>query len=228
MRPPPLALIATGSVNDFWYPGSLPHNPWDEKIQNALFDSVTNRIIIEATDGFWTGPVSLSRPFHRIDFPAPVFVMGATVFEPYGKGGFLVGSFNGLFHWKRSTGNVIDMLTGSKLSEDVSPVMPADSMVTGYFKTPGGDEFITTHEQGLLPLGNAPAARFKMPEQMRSNYRMPLWNFMFEIHNGRIFKDLIGGIYILIAPLGSVLFLLITVSGVYDWLYLKIFRKKKK
>jgi len=51
---------------------------------------------------------------------------------------------------------------------------------------------------------------------------MPLWNWLFEIHNGRFFKDLIGEWYILIVPLGSLLFVLITLSGVYDWIHIRI------
>lgn len=55
---------------------------------------------------------------------------------------------------------------------------------------------------------------------------MPLWNYLFEIHNGRFFKDLVGDWYLLIIPLGSLLFILITLSGVYDWLYLRVLRKR--
>lgn len=46
----------------------------------------------------------------------------------------------------------------------------------------------------------------------------------FEIHNGRFFKDWIGGFYILIIPLGSLLYVLIILSGVYDWFYIKVLK----
>ncbi len=226
MRPPLLAVLTSGSIPAQYYPGFLPDNPWDQKIHNALYDAVEDRIIIEATDGLWSGPSDFSQSFRKIESEVPIFVMGATVFEPYGRGGFLVGSFNGIFHWERATGKSINILT-NKEANNISSVKPANKMVTGYFKTPQGEEFITTHEQGLLPVGDATLNnRFQMPRQMHSGYRMPLWNYLFEIHNGRFFKDLIGKWYILIAPLGSLIFVLITLSGIFDWLYLKILRRK--
>jgi hypothetical protein len=35
-------------------------------------------------------------------------------------------------------------------------------------------------------------------------YRMPLWNFRFETHNGRIVRDWLGGSYFLVSLLGAV------------------------
>ena len=62
----------------------------------------------------------------------------------------------------------------------------------------------------------------RVPKALTRNLRVPLWNYVFEIHNGRFFKDAIGGLYILIIPLGSALLVLITLSGIYDWVYLKV------
>ncbi|MEJ2544074.1 MAG: hypothetical protein P8Y99_08395, partial [Calditrichaceae bacterium] len=75
---------------------------------------------------------------------------------------------------------------------------------------------------------NSNKNRFVMPKELNRDYRMSLWNFMFELHNGRIFKDWIGGFYILIAPLGSLLFVLIILSGVYDWLILWQIKRKTR
>jgi len=227
MRPPLLAALADRQVARGWYPGALPDNPWDKKIHNALYDAVEDQILVEATDGFWAGPADFSHPFRKKELNVPVFVMGATVFQPYGTGGYLVGSFNGIFHYERASGNAVDILT-DRVASGVSSVKPAEKMVTGYFKTPAGEEFITTHEQGLLPVGNAQiSGRFNMPAEMAAYSEFPLWNYMFEIHNGRFFKDWIGNWYILLVPLGSILFVLISLSGVYDWLYLKVFRNNK-
>ncbi len=226
MRPPLLAVLANKQIARAWYPGPLPANPWDKKIQNALYDAQEDRVIIAAVDGLWSAPASLKEPFRKLELDVPIFVMGATVFEPYGAGGYLVGSFNGLYHWERATGHSVDMLTG-KVAREVSPVRPAEKMITAYITTPEGRRFINTHEQGILPLGEGErGALFQMPPQLLRDYRMPLWNYLFEIHNGRFFKDVIGKWYILLVPLGSLLFVLITLSGVYDWLYLNVLRKK--
>ena len=227
MRPPLLAALANGNISAFWYPGPLPDNPWDQKIHNALYDAVEDRILIQATDGIWAGSPGGAQVFQKIDLQVPIFVMGATVFEPYNEGGYLVGSFNGIYHRQRAAGKSIDILTGRE-AQEISSVRPGDKMVTACFTTPQGETFINTHYQGILPVDNAQLRqRFAMPEELESDYRMPLWNYLFEIHNGRFFKDLIGTWYILLIPLGALFFILITLSGVFDWLYLNVFRKRK-
>ncbi len=221
MRPPLLAALADGKISGKWYPGMLPDNPWHEKIHNALYDSVEHRIVVDAKDGMWAGPADFSGPFREIELPVPIFIMGATVFEPKGTGGYLVGSFGGIYYYDRAAHKSVDVFTGRKV-EFASALRPAKLMVTGYFETPHGEPFVTTHREGLLPLGKTRRNnRFALPDEMTSGFRMPLWNFLFEIHNGRIFEHFIGSWYILLAPLGAFLFVLITLSGVVDWLYLK-------
>lgn len=231
MRPPLLAIIANGSVPASMYPGILPENQWHKKVQNALYDPVEDKILISAADGIWEGPSDFSKPFVKEKLNAPIFVMGPSVFDAYGLGGYLIGSFNGIFHLERATGKPVNMING-KYINNWSNVRPGEFMVTGYFRTPEGQEFITSHEQGLVALDgsdpNRKQGRFVMPRPLRSEYKMPLWNVMFELHNGRIFKDLIGGFYILLVPLGSLMFILITLSGVYDWLFLKTLKLKIK
>ncbi len=225
MRPPLIALLADGSIPRSAYPGRLPANPWHARIRNAMVDPVESALLIETTDdGFWRTPADLSRPCARVDFPAPIFVMGTTVLEPYGRGGFLVGSFSGIFHVERGTGRAIDLVTG-RVAGAVSRFRPAEVMADGFLRLPGGETFVATHHHGLVPLaGTVRDGRFPMPPEMVREFRLPLWNYMFELHNGRIFRDLIGAFYALIAPLGSILFVLITLTGVFDWCYLKLAR----
>lgn len=224
MRPPLLAVLGLGTVPRGAYPGPLPDNPWHDRIRSALYDHVEDRIIIEATDGFWAGPPDLKSPFHKIDFPAPVFVMGTTVFEPYGDNGFLVGSFSGLFHLERTTGRSFDMRTNLPV-RDFFKFKPAEVMAAGYMRTPDGREYLAAHDQGLIPLGDTrDDGRFQMPFEIAGEYEMPLWNFLFELHNGRIFRDIIGKWYALLVPLGSILFVLMTLTGVYDWCFLRFSR----
>lgn len=219
MRPPLLAVLQ-GSFDSSYYPGFCGDNSWEEKIHNALYHPARKQIIIEAADGIWAAPSDLGRPFVEIKLPVPVFVMGSTVFEADGAG-ILVGSFNGIFRIDLESGKAACLLTARE-AVNVSPVRPADFMVTGYVKTPAGEELVAGHQQGLLALeGVDMAGRFAMPHEM--DKRMPLWNYLFELHNGRIFQGWIGKWYILIAPLGSLLFILVTLSGVLDW-----YRRKNK
>ncbi len=59
---------------------------------------------------------------------------------------------------------------------------------------------------------------FAMPDEIRSQSRISLWNTLFELHNGRIFEQFIGPSYWLIIPLGGILLLIITLSGTINWL----------
>ncbi len=223
MRPPFLALIARGDIGVAFYPGNFPDNPWDKKIHSALHLKAKKQVMIEATDGIWAGDENLKGEFVKTRIPILVFVMGATVFEEYPAGGYIIGSFNGLYH---IPGNrmAIDMVSG-KMVRFVSPVKPADKMISGYFRTPDGEEFITAFQQGVIPLKGAELkGRFSQPLELTEDNRLPLWNYMFELHNGRLFKGLIGNWYILIIPIGSFLFILITLTGIYDWIYTR-FRK---
>jgi hypothetical protein len=110
-------------------------------------------------------------------------------------------------------------MTGDTVNS-FNTIRPGDYMVTGYVKSPENESFIFTHEQGVLPLpGVELKNRFQQPQFVGDEYRMPLWNYVFEIHNGRFFKGILGEWYILLLPLGSLLLVFITMSGVIDWLY---------
>lgn len=226
MRPPFLAVIARSNIDVSMYPGHYPDNPWDRKIHNAMYLKKQGKVLIETEDGVWEGDPQLDGKFRKTRIPVPVFIMGATVFEPYPEGGFLVGSFNGLFHIS-GDGRAVDMVSG-KPAGFVSPVRPSKKMVAGYFTGPEGGEFIAAFEQGIIPLKGAELnGRFRTPDELENDKRLPLWNYMFELHNGRIFKDLIGNWYILIIPLVSFLFILITLTGIYDWIYTRLKDRKK-
>lgn len=226
MRPPMLVALTNGRISKVLYPGHLDENPWHGKINNALYNKSKNQIVIETTDGFWQGKADFSEPFHKYKMNVPVFVMGTTVFENIDSVTCLVGSYNGLFRYNSKTDISYDLLT-QREADNISSVMPADIMITGYFITPDDEVFITSHEKGLLPVDNAQTnGRFQMPEEA-SQIGFPMWNWLFEIHNGRFFKDWIGGFYILIIPLGSLLYVLIILSGVYDWFYIKFLKKRE-
>lgn len=228
MRPPLLAVIANGSVDAAFYPGILPENIWHEKIQNALYNPNKEKILIATKEGIFSGKYDFSENFELDKINAPIFVMGATVFEMFENENYLVGSFGGLFEVKSNTEKPFDLINKKELN-DFSNVMPADIMVTGYFKLPDGKEFISAHEQGIIPLGSSKIDdRFIMPDKITNDFRMSLWNYLFEIHNGRFFQGIVGSFYILIVPLGSLFFLAIIFSGFYDWVYIKILKRKKK
>ena len=143
MRPPLIAVPLGHTIPAGVYPGPRCHNPWHDRIINAVYDPTDDRLIVEA-DGFWLGPADFRAPFERIESPPPVFAMGTTVFEHDSGGAFIVGSFGGLFRWHRSGGRVLSLLDGVAADDRVL-TRPADFMVTGYFETPSGEAFAAGH-----------------------------------------------------------------------------------
>ncbi len=219
MRPPFVAIIANTKISSSLYPAFGTPKPWAEKLHNAVYMEKSNKLIIETTEGFYEGHLKKKAIFKKIDAPLNVFVMGATVFEKLNND-FLIGSFNGLYKVTEN-GEIIDYINKNK-PQLVSSIIPGKYMITGYFKTHENEEFITTHREGILYLnGKSAKERFPMPVEISENNSMSLWNYMFELHNGRIFKDIIGKLYILIIPLFSLLLFLVTISGVFDWIIRK-------
>jgi hypothetical protein len=219
MRPPLIAAIVDRSLPRKLYPAPFPKNPWNEKIHNALYNPEKDTLLLETADGFWEGPADFNGVFRKKDISLPVFVMGSTYFDRDSDGCILAASFNGLFRYNPHSGAVTDLLEGKDPSE-ISNVKPSEIMISGFFTTPEGNSFAVSQEGGLIPIGDSKLenGRFRMPGDMKRKFRMPLWNYMFELHNGRIFKGLLGDFYILIVPAGAFLFLLKLLTGTIDWL----------
>ncbi|MBB6459118.1 PepSY-associated TM helix domain-containing protein [Flammeovirga kamogawensis] len=225
MRPPLLVALVGGKVPLKYIPSSINYNPWYHTIRNALYDKKTDRIVFDTTEGIYEGNSNLESSFTKTDWDVNIFVMGATVFEPLANGHFLIGSFYGLFDYQRGDNFSIDVITNLKTPKYSSLQRPSDYMVMSHFSHPDSTNYITTFQQGLLAL-NQPKhnSYYAVPHQLIENYRMPLWNYMFELHNGRLFHFFMNKWGILFIPLISLLFIILTISGVYEYGY----RKKSK
>lgn len=141
------------------------------KIKNALYDPADETVLIQASDGVWRGPADLSEPFTLINLPAPIFVMGATVFDTQPNGSYLVGSFSGLYRVDPIANRVVNLLADE--APDVQRRMrPAATMVTGWLASPNGDAYIATHYrvffQALFRLKGSSVRLSLMAEQVAS------------------------------------------------------------
>lgn len=221
LRPPLMLMIADGKLLKNHYPAIHDSNPWKNKIRNALYDSVDKKIVMDCSDGIWSGSLK-SNSFDKADMPFQIFAMGATVFDEEQPGTWLIGSFGGLERFIPDKNEVISVV------ESKAPARtnrPARTMVNGYIVAPDGTEYISSHYKGICDKqGNKITEAFIMPDEIKKQYRMPLWNFLFELHNGRIFKGLLGRFYILVIPIGGIFGLLILLSGIFDYWYLKLSR----
>jgi hypothetical protein len=218
MRPPFLAILIDKEIN---LPSIINHRhdiSWAGKIHNGMILKNTNNLVLATSDGLWQGSVEEDAVFQEISQDWPIFVMGATVLESIDTSKVMVGSFSGLYE---ISSKKLDLMTG-EIIENQSSIRPGKFMITGYVESPEKEFFVFTHEQGILPLpGNELKGRFQQPNSISENYKMPLWNYVFEIHNGRFFKGILGDWYILLLPIGSLLFVMITLTGIMDWFFHK-------
>ncbi len=211
---PPFVILLSGEVSADIFPGFISENMWNHKIRNVFLDTQRDIFIIDAKDGYFTGDFETG--FEKKSPPVPIFPMGATVFtEEHGK--YVIGSFLGLFECNLETGRVTDLVAKSA-AEIENPFMPGKNMITGMALMPNGERIIATHDIGVINSNSLP-----MPESIRENYTMPFWNYMFELHNGRMFKSMIGGIYILLVPLSGILLFIVSLTGVFRY-----FKRKMK
>lgn len=225
LRPPLMMTIARMKVQKRHFPIVENSNPWHDKIRNGFFDSLEQRLILDCKDGTWAGNVLEGNTFDKIRLPVRIFAMGATVFEEQAKGSWLVGSFGGLQQVDSVKKEAISLL-------DVPPTSnsgrPGRILVTGYIRKADHSEFVLDHYKGICDSSGHPDLEaIPMPEYIHKNYRMPLWNFLFELHNGRLFRGFMGNFYVLVILVGGLLSLLVLLTGVIDFLYIKHIQSRR-
>ncbi len=88
--------------------------------------------------------------------------------------------------------------------------------VSGMITDTHGRKFMADYDLGLVALhhdGILPG----MPENMLAASGISLWSVALEIHTGRIFNFLIGGLYILIVPLAGLTGVTVVTAGYLLW-----------
>jgi hypothetical protein len=225
LRPPLLIAIAEATVGKLPYTILDTDNAWFDKLRRIIYDDDSNTFIIGTNSGIYYSDDDFSSTLHSFSEQPPVSVMGINAFEQVDRTEFLVGSFEGLFHWNSESGTITDYVekrTYRKPQRRGPPI--GEHMITGYISDYRGEEVYFDYNLGAITLvGNEtfPA----MPPAVR-NQPISLWNFMLEVHTARIFQPFIGGFYILIIPVLGILSLFVLVSGLVVWF--KRHRRKRR
>lgn len=216
VRPPLLIPIIHFSVPSVLLNGSRPAETWQPRISRALYSPEEDTVLLATRDGFFRGPADFSQPFEPAIVDVPVSGMGVNVLEHLSGHRLLVGSFSGLYIWDHNR----------SLATDVKnrPVPrrrrrgPGADMAAGAAVKNGTLLYWADYRHGLRPADPGGPA-MAMPDRIAENSRMSLWHFLFEVHNGRIFRDWLGACTWLIVPVGGLVLLVNVLSGSYDWLY---------
>ena len=111
-------------------------NVWQDKLRAIRWDAVQGDWLVSTSEGFLRVDEDFSQaPKMLPDDECPkLSPMGVTVWESDGKGGWIVGSFRGIYRWNpvnHSLNQILDYFTG-KPSEETSMIPISDNLVCGY------------------------------------------------------------------------------------------------
>jgi hypothetical protein len=226
LRPPlliPIARINVPVIKNSWLDNP---NPWFDKLRDIIWDDDLEMFIYSTSRGIYYSGPSTDTNLHPFPVQPPVSVMGINVFEKNSSGGYIVGSFSGIYRWFPEAGLIFDHITGlphqggNGLSSPFGNVPISGRMVFN------NNEILFDYMNGAFSIRND-AQIPEMPDNIIESSPMSLWNLALEVHTGRIFFPLIGNFYILYIPLMGISTLVVLVSGFLIW-WRKLNRSKNR
>lgn len=214
-------------------------NVWQDKLRAIRWDAVQGDWLVSTSEGFLRVDEDFSQaPKMLPDDESPkLSPMGVTVWESDGKGGWIVGSFRGIYRWNpvnHSLNQILDYFTG-KPSEETSMIPISDNLVCGYSEDfLGGKPLVFDFAKGVEDAkGQAVALCNDEPKKSRNEESMSdlicetapmsLWNVALELHVGRCYSPFLGPLSDLFVFLSGLLITLVFLSG-----YIISHRRRKK
>ena len=227
LRPPLMIPLAMNKTTEKVKNG----NVWHDKLRAIRWDAAEGNWLVSTSEGFLRvdehfcqKPVLLDKKQSPKISP-----MGVNVFESDGKGGWLIGSFSGMFRWNPEKNLIVDYFTG-KANQGKSMIPISSSLVSGYSKDFfGGKEVVFDYSKGAS-LGETENLRNAEPKsfpastpEVLSAIPMSLWNVALELHVGRCYSPFLGPLSDLFVFISGLLITLVLLSG-----YIILHRRKKK
>lgn len=214
-------------------------NVWQDKLRAIRWDAVQGDWLVSTSEGFLRVDEDFSQaPKMLPDDECPkLSPMGVTVWESDGKGGWIVGSFRGIYRWNpvnHSLNQILDYFTG-KPSEETSMIPISDNLVCGYSEDfLGGKPLVFDFAKGVEDAkGQAVVLCNDEPKTSRNEESMSdlicetapmsLWNVALELHVGRCYSPFLGPLSDLFVFLSGLLITLVLLSG-----YIISHRRRKK
>lgn len=206
LRPPlmiPFVISKTASI-----PGTDLDNPncWHDKLRALRWDKDTNAWLLSTSEGFYCLDSLSAKPtsIDKENTP-PISPMGITVFLKDKDGGWLVGSFSGLYRWNLSKNyyeNYFKDEQGRK--ESKRSLVVSRHIVCGY-TTDSARPIVFDYAKGAdLPLSS---------NELLEKQPMSLWNFALELHVGRCYSPFLGPVSDLFIFISGLVITLILISG---------------
>lgn len=215
LRPPLMIPLAMNKTTEKVKDG----NVWHDKLRAIRWDAAEGNWLVSTSEGFLRVDEHFQhKPILLNKEKAPkVSPMGVTVFESDGKGGWLVGSFSGMFRWYPEKNLIVDYFTG-KQNIEKSMIPISNHLVSGYSKDFfGGKEVIFDYSKG------ASLDETTSTPELLSATPMSLWNVALELHVGRCYSPFLGSLSDLFVFISGLLITLVLLSG-----YIILKRRRKK
>ena len=215
LRPPLMIPLAMNKTTEKVKDG----NVWHDKLRAIRWDAAEGNWLVSTSEGFLRVDEHFQhKPILLNKEKAPkVSPMGVTVFESDGKGGWLVGSFSGMFRWYPEKNLIVDYFTG-KQNIEKSMIPISNHLVSGYSKDFfGGKEVTFDYSKG------ASLDETTSTPELLSATPMSLWNVALELHVGRCYSPFLGPLSDLFVFISGLLITLVLLSG-----YIILKRRKKK
>lgn len=214
-------------------------NVWQDKLRAIRWDAVQGDWLVSTSEGFLRVDEDFSQaPKMLPDDECPkLSPMGITVWESDGKGGWIVGSFRGIYRWNpvnHSSNQILDYFT-DKPSVETSMIPISDNLVCGYSEDfLGGKPLVFDFAKGVedakgqaVALCNDETKTSRNEDSMSDliceTAPMSLWNVALELHVGRCYSPFLGPLSDLFVFLSGLLITLVLLSG-----YIISHRRRKK
>ncbi len=210
IRPPFIKSIVKHNVPSWMLP--FEHSgSWLPRIDKAAFDADTETLWISTRQGFFSGRPDFLHPLQKQTIPVPHSGMGTSIFEALPNQHLLIGSFRGVYVWGLAHSHVIQRQENKNNGAAQKTFQATGAMIKN-----GSPTHIADYHHGLISLKKN--THLSVPAQMAAT-PMSLWHYLFEFHNGRIFRQWLGPYTWVLIPLGGILLLINLLTGLYDWLW---------
>lgn len=206
-------------------------NVWQDKLRAIRWDAVQGDWLVSTSEGFLRVDEDFSQaPKMLPDDECPkLSPMGVTVWESDGKGGWIVGSFRGIYRWNpvNHKSQILDYFTNEPCVE-TSMIPISDNLICGYSedlfdREPMVFDFAKGVEDAKGQVINILDEKDVMSDLICETAPMSLWNVALELHVGRCYSPFLGPLSDLFVFLSGLLITLVLLSG-----YIISHRRRKK
>lgn len=206
-------------------------NVWQDKLRAIRWDAVQGDWLVSTSEGFLRVDEDFSQvPKMLLDDECPkLSPMGVTVWESDGKGGWIVGSFRGIYRWNpvNHKSQILDYFTNEPCVE-TSMIPISDNLICGYSedlfdREPMVFDFAKGVEDAKGQVINILDEKDAMSDLICETAPMSLWNVALELHVGRCYSPFLGPLSDLFVFLSGLLITLVLLSG-----YIISHRRRKK